>query len=480
MKIVILGGSAAGMFASLILARAGHEILLLERDVMEVAPDVESASSSALRMGAPQIVQPHILMARCRELILEHLPDIYQSLLSAGVAEASLSTQMPESLSDRTIWPGDEQLALLMTRRSTLDWVLQQAILAERAITLRYGMKVIGLLATPGKPPRVTGVHTNQGNFPSDLVVDATGYRSPIDRWLLEIGAQPTAVRRAKCGIAYFSRHYRLRQGVKLPGLSTTRLLAGLDEFTVGIWGADNGTMQMAVAPLAMDHRFRTLKDPRVFTAVLRTIPTYAAWLDVLAPISDVFPMGGVHNTLRRLICNNSPVVTGLHGIGDSVCTTNPTLGRGLSLALSSVLSLREIIEAFCDDWTGQALAFDRFVTQHVQPYYEDQAIIDGARLAMLRYTIFGGPAPHPLQVPCNQVTFSQLRTAAAVDPVAFRAFWKVLGMIEKPLDIYSDAQVVGRTQEVLLQYGRRPSISQPSRGQLLAALAPQPTAFKV
>jgi len=106
-------------------------------------------------------------------------------------------------------------------------------------------------------------------------------------------------VQRAECGIAYFSRHYRFRPGATAPGLPTTRILAGLNEFNAGIWGADNGKMQMAVAPLAMDHRFRTAKSPEVFTAVLRTVPTFAAWLDALEPISDVFAMGGLHNTLR-------------------------------------------------------------------------------------------------------------------------------------------------------------------------------------
>ncbi len=74
MKIVILGGSFAGLSASLLLARAGHEVLVLERDRLEPAPDVESAAASAFRQMAPQIVQPHIVMARCRELLLERLP----------------------------------------------------------------------------------------------------------------------------------------------------------------------------------------------------------------------------------------------------------------------------------------------------------------------------------------------------------------------------------------------------------------------
>ena len=60
---------------------------------------------------------------------------------------------------------------------------------------------------------------------------------------------------------------------------------------------------------------------------MLRTIPAYAAWLDVMDPITDVFPMGGLHNTLRRLVVDGSPVATGLLAIGDSVCTTNPDPG---------------------------------------------------------------------------------------------------------------------------------------------------------
>jgi hypothetical protein len=73
--------------------RAGHEIFLLERETLEPAPDVESAAASAFRAGAPQIMQPHIIMGKCRELLLRHLPDVHDALLAAG---------MPVDLSE---WP---------------------------------------------------------------------------------------------------------------------------------------------------------------------------------------------------------------------------------------------------------------------------------------------------------------------------------------------------------------------------------------
>ena len=472
LNITIVGGGAAGLFASLLLARAGHKVLVLEQDRLEPAPDVDSAAKSALRSTAPQIVQPHIVMARCRELLLEHLPDVYGQLLAAGAAEAPLSTQMPASLVDTAVRPDDERLTVLMTRRSTLDWVLQRAILAEPGVTRRCGVRVIGLLALPGEPPHVTGVRTDQGDLAADLVVDATGYRSPINRWLGEIGAQPTGTLWAECGVAYFSRHYRLRPAVELPGPPTTRIVVGLDEFTVGIWGADNGTMQLAVAPLAKDHRFKTLRYPKVFTAVLRTIPTYAVWLNVLDPISDVFPMGAVHNTMRRLVVGGAPVVTGLVAIGDSVCTTNPTLGRGLTLALSGAADLLNTIDIHGDDRSAQALALDDLVADHILPFYEDQVAIDSARLAMLRHTIFDAPPPALPPAISDRVTFAQLRTAALFDPAAFRAFWKIMGMISRPDDVYRDPDIVARTREVLHHHGSGPSMAQPTREQLLAALA--------
>ena len=453
------------------MARAGHEVLVLERDRLEPGPDAESAAAAAFRAMAPQIVQPHIVMAKCRQLLLQWLPDVYDALLAAGVAEAPISTQMPASLVDKAEWPGDERLTMLMSRRSTIDWILQQAVLAEPRVTMLSGRRVLGLLATPGDPPHVTGVRTEQGDLAADLVVDATGRRSSIDRWLEEIGARPAATWWAECGLAYFSRHYRLRPEADLPGLPTTRIVAGLDEFTVGIWGADNGVMQMAVAPLVEDRRFVRLKDPEVFTAVLRTVPTFAAWLGVMDPITPVFPMGGLHNTLRRLVVDGAPVVTGLHAIGDSVCTTNPTFGRGLTMALTGAGDLLNSVNKYGDDWIGQALALDVLVAEHVVPFYEDQAAVDYQRLIMLRHTIFDAPVPNPSPINSARIDYSQLRVAAFFDPTAFRALWDIFGMNRRPDEVYTDRDVITCTLDVLNRHGRGPSVAQPTREQLIAAL---------
>ena len=252
------GRGGTGCIAALLLARAGHEVTVLERDTLPVHPDVESAASAAFRPTAPQLVHPHILMARTRELLTELLPDVYDELLRAGAVAAPLPTQMPPSLPDKSPRPGDERLTVMASRRSTVDWVLLRSVRAQPGVTVRNRVKVTGLLAdavplardgTPGGIPHVTGVRTSSGDVLADVVVEASGRRSAIDDWLTAIGAATTDFRQAECGIAYYSRHYRLRPDVAPPGSPLRRMVAALDEFLVGIWPADNARCSWRSSP---------------------------------------------------------------------------------------------------------------------------------------------------------------------------------------------------------------------------------------
>ncbi len=84
-------------------------------------------------------------------------------------------------------------------------------------------------------------------------------------------------------------------------------------------------------------------------------------------------------------------------------------------------------------------------------PATTDQAVIDVARLAMLRHAVFGAPAPDAAPVIADRVTYAQLRAAAPFDPAAFRAFWEIQGMVRRPDEVYTDPQVVACTKDVLL-----------------------------
>jgi 2-polyprenyl-6-methoxyphenol hydroxylase-like FAD-dependent oxidoreductase len=288
----------------------------------------------------------------------------------------------------------------------------------------------------------VTGLRTGEWERAADVVVDACGRRSSVDRWLEEIGAWPAERRSADCGVTYFGRHYRFISGSSLPGPPTTRIVVGFAEFTAVLFCSDNGAVQTALIPLTADRRFRHLGEPGVYDAVMGLVPTHAPWMGTLEPISPVHQMVAPHNTLRRLVIEGEPVVTGLLPVGDSVCTTNPTFGRGLSLAAWGASDLVEVLAESPDDQVAQALSLDARIAEHVVPYYEDQAKVDEGRLVMLRSAVFGTSVPEP-PPGGPQVTFARLRYASAVNPVAFRGFWSLMGMLKPPNEVYGDPAVI-------------------------------------
>jgi 2-polyprenyl-6-methoxyphenol hydroxylase-like FAD-dependent oxidoreductase len=469
MRIVVVGGGAAGLSSGLLLARAGHTVTVVDRALLAPAADVESAAAQAFRPSAPQVVQPHVVLARGRQLLAQRLPDVLDALLAAGAVESTLADELPPTLLDRSPRPGDEQLSMLMTRRSTFDWVLLHAAAGQARFTLSGGTTVTGLLAVPGPRPHVRGVVTDRAPIEADAIVDATGRRTPVAAWLAGLGARPVSSQAAECGLAYFSRHYRCRSGVPLPGPAASRVLMALDEFTAGLWAADNATMLFAVAPLVADHRFRAVTDPDVFNAALRTVPLFATWLDVLEPSSGVYAMGGLQNTLRRLVVDGSPVATGVYAVGDSVCTTNPTLGRGLTLALQNAADLVGVL-AETGDPTAAALELDHRVGQHIEPLFRDQAETDAARLTELRHAVFGDPLPVLAAHAAERLDFARLRAAAQVDPIALRRFFRLFGMLEEPESVYADRKLVAHVDHVL-RAADLPRPAQPTTAELEAAL---------
>ena len=201
------------------------------------------------------------------------------------------------------------------------------------------------------------------------------------------------------------------------------------------------------------------------------SVPYYAAWLDVLDPLTEVSVMGGLHNTLRRLVIEGAAVAHGLHAVGDSVCTTNPTVARGLCTTMRTVADLADIVAAHPEDLDAQAHCMDQMVGQNIEPWYHDQTAIDTARLAMLRHTVLGAAAFTP-STSTDRITFGELRRASQLDPTAFRALWRVLGMLVPPDEVYQDPTLITLIRRTLAQGTPVPSLAQPSHDELNNALS--------
>jgi hypothetical protein len=86
-----------------------------------------------------------------------------------------------------------------------------------------------------------------------------------------------------------------------------------------------------------------------------------------------VLPGGRLHNSYRGQLNRAGQVpLDGLISVGDSVCTTNPAAGRGVTTSLLQARQLISLLEEHPADLTSCSLAFDHWCTHHIKPWFED------------------------------------------------------------------------------------------------------------
>ena len=83
MRFVVAGGGVAGLAASLAVARAGHEAVVLERDLVPSDGQPDGAFDVE-RRGIPHYFQPHTFLPRGRRLLSAWAPDVLRALIDAG------------------------------------------------------------------------------------------------------------------------------------------------------------------------------------------------------------------------------------------------------------------------------------------------------------------------------------------------------------------------------------------------------------
>jgi len=473
--VAVCGGSVAGLATALLLARRGHDIVVLERDPLDPHESLAQAESRPLRAGAPHAVQGHAYLSTAYRVLKEELPDVLDAMVSAGVRKIRRTDHMPLTIEDRSPMPGDEDLIVLGSRRSTLEWVLRQAAVAERRIELRTGVTVTGLLATDGTdPPRIRGVQLGSDTMHAHVTVDASGRQSKIAQWLAAIGAAPPPLESAECGVLYYTRHARLRQDAPRPPLPNgISSIIGYQTFAAVLFLADNDTIMYGLAVFSEDPDLKAVRSAPAFEAAARLVPWLAPWLDCSEPITDVFAMGSVPNTLRRMVASGRPLAVGLHLVGDTTCTTNPTFGRGVSLALHQVQALARVLDQHPDDLKAQALVMDADVEAHIQPWFDDQAMADAARLAQIRRAFTGtAAAQRPDETPDKSaITFQQVVSASAFDPVVWRAVVRRGMLLDLPDAWRRNEDVLERVRR-MVEVGLRPApLIEPPREEIVAAV---------
>ncbi len=500
MQVVVVGGGVAGLGSALTFARRGHAVTVVERDDTPM-PGTADEAFAWDRRGAPQVRHSHAFLARLTTILRRDHPDVYADLLAAGATELRFGDDLAPTITNYEREAGDGDLVMLACRRTTFEWVVRRAALAEGRVTFRSGLPVDGLLtgapladAVPGRPhvtaapladavpgrPHVTGVRLADGStIAADLVIVAAGRRTALPDWLATIGATPITEEVEDTGIVYFSRFFRLRDGCEYPPRAGA-IGGDLGYLKYGVFVGDNRTFSVTLATPTDDAELRrTLAEPSVFDACARLLKVAAPWLDGRAePITpEVHVMAGLLNRWRDLVVDGEPVVTGAIAIGDAVLCTNPLYGRGCSTAFWGASLAADAADAHPDDPRAIALAYDRSLRDEIVPWYRATVHQDREARRVAAKLLAGedpdGDADDPSAF-MRGVIRDGLAPALRLDAVVLRSFLRSFNLLTAPDAMMADPDVQARVLAVWQDRDKRspePSLGPRTRDDLLAAL---------
>ncbi len=467
-RIIVLGGGVCGLAASMLLARDGHDVTVLERDPAPVPDTLDDAWSAWERGGVAQFHQPHFLQAAGRVVLDEALPDVRVALAAAGATTFDALTIMPPTVTDRAPRPGDERFATITARRPTLEWVFARAAAAEPGVDVRRGVAVETLETTVHDgTPHVTGVRTTSGEtVAGDLVVDAMGRRSQLPRLLADAGARPVHEETEDAGFIYYTRYFRARDGGAPPGYRAAPLTA-MPSFSVLTLPGDNDTWSVTLYIASGDRALKGLRHERAWDAVLAACPRHAHWADG-EPLTGVLAMGGIVDRRRRTVVDGRPVATGILALADAWACTNPSLGRGVTFGLLHARRLRDVVRYHLEHPPETVEVWDAATEAELTPWIDATIAEDRARRRALEADRAGAPPPAPPDD--ASAVLAALPLAGTLDPDMFRAYLAIRSCLDLPEDVVARPGLAERVRELAAAAGPPPP-GTPDRAEVLALL---------
>lgn len=466
-KIVIAGGGVVGLSMALMLARQDHDITVVERDSDAVPESPGEAWQAWDRRGIAQFRQPHWLHPAGTGILDSFLPGVRDALLAADGISFDVLSLMPPFIEDRGPRDGDGRFVTVTARRPVIEYAV--AVTANGSVDVRRGVAVTELLTGPRAArgvPHVAGVRLSDGGqLAADLVIDAMGRRSPLPRWLVDLGAHPMAEQAEDSGFAYYTRYFRSATGT-LPAF-LTGLLTPFDSYSLLTLPGDAGTWSVTIYISSRDQQLKEIRHPVKWTEMVTALPSHAHLIEG-EPVTGVLAMSGIVDRQRRAVVEGKPVVTGIVTVGDSACCTNPSLGRGMTMGLMQAAGTAEVIRDHLADPVALAYAHDEMSQERVTPWYRDTVRLDRARLEQIGAAIDGRPTPDGADEPASAE--SAFPVAMMYDADVFRAYVETMSMLALPAEIFARP---GFTDRVMAAASGREALAPgPSRADLLKVLA--------
>ena len=485
-RILIVGGGMAGLWSALALAKSGRAVTVIERD--PPAPEGENPADLAFtdweRRGVGHLRHSHAFLARLHKHIREWHPELMQDLLDAGCREIGFVDNLPLVLRETYVpAPGDEELTILTSRRTTLEFVMRRYALRQPGIEFVTDTLVRDVL-TEEKNNRlsVTGLVIERGGqrqeWPADIVVDAGGKNSQLVDLLNERGAD-IEEENARAGILYFTRHYRLHEGMSEPERNKVPSAGDMGYLKFGVFPADNGCFSITIAVPEIEMELRkAIIRPENFDFICAQLPGVSPWTseDRSTPVSKVFGMGELVSRWRKLVDDdNGPHVLNFYPLGDSFIRTNPLYGRGCTF---SAIEAETLVHAFdrTKNPVARATLYFNNVRAALRPYYSDMVKQDNAAIRRAQHALNPDYRPTLRNRVIRSFAEDAITPALRGDTELLRRFMRAFHMIDKPNEFLRNPGNVAKVLGVWARGKKRnaayyPPKLGPERHEMMAML---------
>jgi 2-polyprenyl-6-methoxyphenol hydroxylase-like FAD-dependent oxidoreductase len=430
MHTAVVGAGPTGLYTAIALARRGHEVTAIDRDP---GPD---GNGSWNRRGVMQFHHPHGFRQQVVEALLAEMPEVWDGLIAAGAVPSTLPDQ-------------PERVVGLRCRRLIFERVLRSAAEAEPGVTLRTG-HVDDVCCERG---RAVGVRVDGHQVDADLVVDASGRAGQFTRTFR------APAEGGDCGASYVSRQYQLLPGAQNgPMNSPIGMVTIYPGYMAIVFIHDNQTFSTLIARASTDRQMAALRFQEVFEAASRAIPSLAAWTepDRSRPITPVLPGGRLYNTYRTQFNDAGKIaVNGLIFVGDAVCTTNPSVGRGIATSLMQAQRLLRLLDEHQRDFISCSLEFDHWCAENIKPWFSDHVYWDAELIRRW--------SGHDVDL-TRSLPSDLIMAATEVDPDMLKIVGPYMAMVALPATL---AAVEPRAREIYASGWRPPVPEGPTRDEL-------------
>ncbi len=485
--ILVAGSGIAGLGAALALGNSGRRITILDRDSAPPSGSAEDAFASWERRGATQLRHSHVFLGRLTTLIRERYPDLLAELLKEGVRIFRFEDGLPPALRARyKLEPGDEDLAIMFSRRTTLELVMRRFAQTLSGVSFVSDAAIRGIVSHRDSDGLlvVDGLNVEQdgvsAEMRADVIVDASGRNTNFADWFRAEGVT-VAEEESPAGILYFTRHYKLIDGQDEPVRDGTPVAGDLGYIKFGVFAADNRHFSITLATPEIENGLRTtVVRPEIFDAICAEIPGIARWTDPARsePASPVYAMGNLKSVWRSYLKDGEPQILNFVAIGDAAVRTNPLYGRGCSAGVVHAHILRAALDATRDP-KERAKKIETDTRQALRPFYDTMVRQDLQAIRRAAHERDPHYVPGRRARVVKSFVEDALGPATRGDIDVLRGFSRAFHMIEDPSEWLKRPSLLAKLmafwampKAAKLARGYYPPPLGPSRAELFAKLA--------